>query len=152
MSKQHGMNTAMWNLIERTCTKGDPCQMKFGNLFGYLFDRGDTDEFTKEQLRKLAEKMFSNQEVFAPDLDTPIGFAFLGQFIDHDITLDVVTNLGQAAPSGPGNPNIRSVPPDINASSLGHFTTPNAARRTLRCFRLLPSRFFNLSQNLHPFI
>ena len=97
MRRHHGTQEQMWTLIQRSVTPGDPCQEHFNQFFGFLFEQGNPALFTEDQLGDLSKTMKEKEKDSAPDLDTPIGFAFFGQFIDHDLTLDVVTSLGQVA-------------------------------------------------------
>ncbi|WP_304233166.1 peroxidase family protein [Jiulongibacter sediminis] len=106
MSKHHGTNERMWKLIERTCDENDMCHDKFGHNFGYLFGKGDTNTFSKEKLAEVAVSMTDSNQ--SPDLATPIGFAFLGQFIDHDITLDVISKLGEVVDDVTEIENLRT--------------------------------------------
>ena len=46
----------------------------------------------RELLGRLAASMKSNKD---PDGDAAAGLTFFGQFIDHDITLDVTSELGK---------------------------------------------------------
>ncbi len=96
MRSKHGRHVPMWELIERTCRKDDPCNKNFSSFFGYLFERGDDTQFSEDQLIAIAQGMIDRPAKDTPDLPTPIGFAIFGQFIDHDITLDVITKLGEA--------------------------------------------------------
>ena len=118
MSKHHGMSKHMWKFIKRVCTAGDVCHTKFSNLFGYLFEQGDFDEYTEQQLIDLADKMAEHPTHPTPDLETPIGFAFFGQFIDHDITLDVVSRLGQAIGNAEEIENLRTPRLDLDSVYL----------------------------------
>ena len=62
---------------------------KFGNLFEELpgFEPSD------EAIKQIASKMVEEDESDASNI--PLAFAFLGQFIDHDITLDPVSRLDE---------------------------------------------------------
>jgi len=65
--------------------------------FGRLVSRTPSNKQpSKDQLRQLAESMLENEST-ASDGVAEAGMAFLGQFIDHDITLDATTELGKAA-------------------------------------------------------
>ncbi|MCB0644468.1 MAG: hypothetical protein KDC44_22645, partial [Phaeodactylibacter sp.] len=100
MGKHHGMRRGMYELFLQSNTRsaaGSTASGRFGEFFGFLFDRESTTTYTEAQLIALAEKMTERVGDPPADLNTPIGFAFLGQFIDHDTTLDVVTALGEAA-------------------------------------------------------
>lgn len=62
--------------------------------FGRLFDGLPTFEAPNEAIRKVAALMRQDAET-GLDSDIPLGFAFLGQFIDHDITFDPVSRLDE---------------------------------------------------------
>ncbi len=61
--------------------------------FGRMFPELPALDVPDEKLRLLAAKMVDNG-VAADNQNVPSGFTYLGQFIDHDITLDV-SSLGQ---------------------------------------------------------
>lgn len=63
--------------------------------FGRLFEGLPTFEASNETLAKVAERMRERADDPAGDSDIPLGFAFLGQFIDHDITFDPVSRLDE---------------------------------------------------------
>ncbi|MEM9922998.1 MAG: peroxidase family protein [Cyanobacteria bacterium P01_D01_bin.50] len=68
--------------------------------FGRLLPQGaevKRDEVAPA-LAKLAKSMDEgfNPEASEDDPNVPLGFVFLGQFIDHDLTLDVTTSLKRA--------------------------------------------------------
>lgn len=115
MSKNHGMRKDMWNLFQKTCNPGDMCHLKFSSFFGFLFQQGNVNEFSEQQLIDLSNKMVESPSGSIEDLETPIGIAIFGQFIDHDITLDVVTSLGEVS----GNPdhieNLRTPRLDLDS-------------------------------------
>jgi len=67
-------------------------QGRFGRLFGNL----PPLTLSNEQLLIVAESMREG-DTPSGDSDTPAGFTFLGQFIDHDITLDVTSSLDSQA-------------------------------------------------------
>jgi hypothetical protein len=89
----------------KTAKKVEPEKRAFEGKFGQMFPfHGGlrAADHTKEDLRKLAEKMVAQHE---PDV-TPetepdneentgisAGYTYLGQFIDHDITFDPVSSL-----------------------------------------------------------
>lgn len=62
-------------------------------VFGRLFGR-ETEQPAESQLQALASQMVDNLSP-AGDSDVPAGIAFLGQFIDHDLTFDASTALGE---------------------------------------------------------
>lgn len=62
--------------------------------FGRIFKKSGYNP-TNDAIKKLAERM---REINNPSGDNefvPIGFAFLGQFIDHDLTLDATSLFGR---------------------------------------------------------
>ncbi len=64
--------------------------------FGRLFPDLPPLEADQEPLKKLAASMKETSERRSGDSRTiPAGFTFLGQFIDHDITLDTTSSLEQ---------------------------------------------------------
>ncbi|WP_299840996.1 peroxidase family protein [uncultured Jannaschia sp.] len=63
--------------------------------FGRLLDRQE-EQPSVEEIRALANRMAETPET-ATDGPADAGMAFLGQFIDHDLTLDATTRLGVAA-------------------------------------------------------
>lgn len=116
MRKGHGLNTQMWNLIKQTCEEGTVCHQKFSQSFGYLFKRGDDQKFTEKQLNDLSLQMKGEEN--EPDSDVPIGLAFFGQFIDHDITFDTVSQLGKAADNFDKIKNLRTPKLDLDSVYL----------------------------------
>ncbi len=92
MPHHHGL-LKLLNFLEAACAKGSRHEQTFGRLFAPTDDTVDRD--------KLATLAQSMDEGPAPDpagdADLPAGYIFLGQFIDHDITLDVVSSLGKEA-------------------------------------------------------
>ena len=70
-------------------------QVQAQRSFGRLLDR-QADQPSREDIRALANRMAETPET-ATDGPAAAGIAFLGQFIDHDLTLDATTRLGVAA-------------------------------------------------------
>ncbi len=103
MSAAHGM-TGMHKILEMACT-----QMKDGTCEGAALPPEGTVEHTfgrlynsstvlpdEDLLTQVAEKM-EDDGTNAKDGPAEAGMAFLGQFIDHDLTLDATTELGKVA-------------------------------------------------------
>ena len=88
---------------------------KFGRLFSSRTEQ--VELFPKEKLEQLAEAMFRGHD--GHDTGVPIGFAFLGQFIDHDITLDATTQLGRVAGDVSEIENFRTPRLDLDSVYLG---------------------------------
>ncbi|CTQ50134.1 peroxidase family protein [Jannaschia donghaensis] len=66
-------------------------QRSFGRLFDHQADQPDPDAISE-----LAARMVEGPDD-AVDGPADAGTAFFGQFIDHDLTLDATTQLGEAA-------------------------------------------------------
>ncbi len=63
--------------------------------FGRIFDPSNYNP-TDAAVHELAQTMIEPDDTSAGDNPSlPIGFTFLGQFIDHDLTLDATTLFGQ---------------------------------------------------------
>jgi len=62
--------------------------------FGRIFDGLPIYEPTNDAIRRIAETM-REEENESGDSSIPLGFAFLGQFIDHDVTFDPVSRLDE---------------------------------------------------------
>ena len=67
-----------------------------GDGYGRLFPIGKSDDDTRA-LIALGRAMVEEGESGHPagNTETPAGYTFLGQFIDHDITLDTTSRLGR---------------------------------------------------------
>lgn len=77
--------------------------------FGRLFNAKPDGQPSREQIKTLAENfMRDDPDDSDGDSDTPIGMAFLGQFIDHDITLDVTTALSDSGRNPASIENFRT--------------------------------------------
>lgn len=63
---------------------------RFGRLFPTLPPHHISED---DHLKELADWMRPTHDADDPNPDIPVGFVFLGQFIDHDITLDVTSSL-----------------------------------------------------------
>ncbi len=92
MTHKHGLLTNMHKLQMHLCDAD-------GSVFGRVLPGNpirlpaDLDR-ARELLSKLAGSMRSSRDTQG---DVPAGMTFLGQFIDHDITLDVSSELGRNA-------------------------------------------------------
>jgi hypothetical protein len=73
------------------------------DCFGYMFpDLQDDDnnflpftDFVKESLQELGRALGAKAATNQTDSKIPAGFTYLGQFIDHDITLDPFSSIEQ---------------------------------------------------------
>ncbi len=91
MSHKHGLLSNMHDLQMHLCDAD-------GSVFGRLLPRNPIvrpTDFNKarELLGALAASMKSTDDIQS---EVPAGMTFLGQFIDHDITLDVTSELGRS--------------------------------------------------------
>ncbi|MCA9649849.1 MAG: peroxidase [Myxococcales bacterium] len=75
------------------------------NAFGRLFSASASVP-SEGALELLAAHM--HEGFGSPDTGIPAGFVFLGQFIDHDVTLDAITGLGQSSVTVEDVINLRS--------------------------------------------
>jgi hypothetical protein len=88
MSGQRGMNN----------TPRDPFHPgygRFGRMFPYLEAADHDVEFLQELGRPGGPLDESTHDRSVGESTVPAGFAFLGQFIDHDITLDPLSSLAR---------------------------------------------------------
>ena len=94
--EHHGMVTrqAMEQLFRYSCAT-DQAGTPAGDAFGRMFNPGSG--FPEEKLEALAQAMRESNANGLQLSHAPVGIVFLGQFIDHDITLDVLTQLGEVA-------------------------------------------------------
>lgn len=90
-------------------SKGDG----YGRLFPRVRSRDDT-----RALIALGRAMVEEGEPGDPSFNsrTPAGYTFLGQFIDHDITLDTTTQLGRAIKGDYQLVNART--PDLDLDNV----------------------------------
>ncbi|MGB5631961.1 MAG: hypothetical protein WBM86_04165, partial [Waterburya sp.] len=115
MSEHHGMSGFDQIAVASTQSGNN---LGDTNFFGRLLPPGPTvkrDEVA-EALAKLANSM---DEGASPDPsgdnpDLPLGFVFLGQFIDHDVTLDVTSSLKKASDVA-RIPNVRTPTLDLDS-------------------------------------
>ena len=63
---------------------------RFGRMFRNLTP---LTSWSDEDLKKLAENMVDNSVDSGGDSEIPAGYTYLGQFIDHDLTLDTTSSL-----------------------------------------------------------
>jgi len=73
----------------------------------------EEDQPEEAKLKALADSMNEGIATAGGDADIPAGVTFLGQFIDHDLTLDLMSKLGTAA-SG-DIPNFRTPRLDLDS-------------------------------------
>ena len=87
----------------------------FPGMFGRMFDLYPA-EFSDDALFELAEQMKdpdpASRDGNNPDI--PAGFTYLGQFIDHDITLDL-TSIGEKEADPHATQNFRTPALDLDA-------------------------------------
>jgi hypothetical protein len=92
-SKRAGPHHGMMMMRGLETFKGTEAPIGVGR-FGRIFPRSNYNP-TDDAIHALAQTM---QEENTPDNDNPevpIGMTFLGQFVDHDLTLDATTLFGQ---------------------------------------------------------
>lgn len=118
MSKHHGMGFGFNDLVARTLIDGDICQEKFGQNFGRILPENSAMPFNEKDLIRLADEMKEVADNDKNDLDVPVGFSIFGQFIDHDITLDVTTMLGHASGNVEQIENFRTPKLDLDSVYL----------------------------------
>lgn len=101
-TSSHGKKESIFNrgamIKKRTTDKhkktestksGEPETGRFGALFPSL----PTYEPTNAAIKAVAQIMKENSEEPEQDSQIPLAFAFLGQFIDHDLTLEPVSRF-----------------------------------------------------------
>jgi Animal haem peroxidase len=101
-----------------------------GDGFGRLFPKARSDDDTRA-LIALGRGMIEDGEPgdASGDTQTPAGYTFLGQFIDHDVTLDTTTQLGRQIRSDDQLVNART--PDLDLDNVygeGPDRTPHLYR------------------------
>jgi len=85
------------------------------SFFGRLFDL-EMNQPTQEQLNKLAELMLEDPEDESGEsLSISAGMTFLGQFIDHDLTFDTISEIGVSIATNSGLPNFRTPRLDLDS-------------------------------------
>jgi len=100
MARAHGVSRRFFELLSKSCTAlaGKDLRADFSRRFGRLLPPGTPPEHEEEHEAKLLELAKTMKDTSdATDGELPAGFIFLGQFIDHDITLDAVSRLGETA-------------------------------------------------------
>jgi hypothetical protein len=101
----------------------------FGRMFAY-----NPSTVGEESLLKLALAMKDTAP--ADNLKIPAGFTYLGQFIDHDITLDL-TNLGEQVADPDAVENFRTPTLDLDSVyGLGPDGSPHLYQRDPATFRV----------------
>jgi hypothetical protein len=92
----------------------------FGYMFPKLVRRQNTTVLpytaaNKDLLQRLGDEMGNKDSLpGAADSTIPAGYTYLGQFIDHDITLDVNSDIN-ISQNANGIPNMRSPTLDLDA-------------------------------------
>jgi hypothetical protein len=92
----------------------------FGRLFPSAQEHGK-DAYRSASYKALQRLGRSMKEEYEPndpagDGETPAGYTFLGQFIDHDLTLDTTTDLGREIKGDHELENART--PDLDLDSV----------------------------------
>ncbi len=105
------------NLLKIVREESGVDQVEFIEKFGVLFPPANEVLFSEEELKKLAELMFEN-DCADNNTNVPVGLAFFGQFIDHDITLDATTKLGRVAGDASQVENFRTPRLDLDSIYL----------------------------------
>lgn len=120
MTSTHGdFASKLFNIINRAGgleaadTFGAPVapQAVFGRLLA-----PEANQPEEAKLQALATAMNENGDMSNPDAGMPVGFVFLGQFIDHDLTLDARTTLGETP--APGAPVVNFRTPRLELDSV----------------------------------
>ncbi len=85
-------------------------------MFGRMFPRLDAFEPPANALEELAEAMKDSNPGSADgnNEEIPAGFTYLGQFVDHDITLDL-TSIGDKQADPMGTENFRTPALDLDS-------------------------------------
>jgi hypothetical protein len=87
-------------------------EQEFGR-FGQMFPKLPALEVDDDKLRQLATTMLDDN-TSADNLNLPAGYTYLGQFIDHDITLDT-SAIGEALNDPRGLLNFRTPRLDLDS-------------------------------------
>lgn len=115
MSEHHGMSG--FDQIAVACTHSGN-NLGDTNFFGRLLPPGPTVKRNDvaPALGALAKSMDegANPKSSGDNPDLPLGFVFLGQFIDHDVTLDVTSALKHAS-DVERIPNVRTPTLDLDS-------------------------------------
>lgn len=118
----------------RSPANGDP------GLFGRMFDLPPL-EVADDKLLALAAKMVDDPapaDVAKGDAAMPAGITYLGQFIDHDITLDT-TSLSEKIEDPEGRENFRTPALDLDSLyGLGPGGSPHLYERDPATFAVGP--------------
>lgn len=83
------------SLLMRSMGVEPPVDQVPAGRFGRIFENLPTHEPNNAAIRQLARTMLEDDTDPSGESPVPLGFAFLGQFIDHDITLDPVSRLDE---------------------------------------------------------
>lgn len=113
----HGLYQSVSHGPERFYTGPSGNNNGFGRLFPPMFD----ESLSTRKMRHLADTMrepFAKYDRPHQLSQTPAGYTFLGQFIDHDITLDTKSMLNMVLPDGDLK-NTRTVDLDLDSVYAG---------------------------------
>jgi hypothetical protein len=94
-----------------------PCADKFGYMSTLAVRNSSKLPFTpanRTLLEKLGDMMGDPGREIAPDSSIPAGFTYFGQFVDHDVTLDVSSSLNVATDANTIN-NMRTPVMDLDS-------------------------------------
>ena len=146
--RAHGV-AGMQNVIDKACQiedgfqKAGPLPGSIESTFGRIHDAVSlplpVDDY-RDAILKLAQEM-KEDPATAVDGPADAGIAFLGQFIDHDLTLDVTTDLGVAVGDVTNIQNFRTPRLDLDCVyGSGPEASPHLFDRSLGSGKMLFGR------------
>jgi heme peroxidase len=68
---------------------------RYGRMFNLGQDELDANRLDVDTLNTLAKAMIEAPGTFDPNPRIPAGYTYFGQFVDHDVTFDPTSTLGQ---------------------------------------------------------